>query len=206
MVNITSDVLFTTSVARGYIYEYDRENLVKIILDKEKSDSSNKRSNAGGWQSFHCDNSKFDNIYVEALFNTQIMPILDSVADAWAFPKTPNLSYWYNVNRKGNYNHAHYHPGAVLSGVFYIKIPKDSGRIMFLRAASESDRMDFLTQWQVEKNITLSGGSDLNVMYEHVPEENLLLIFPGHLEHYVSQNNTPDLDDARISISFNYFL
>lgn len=206
MMNITSDVLFSTSVAKGYIYDYDRDSIIKHILDKEKTDNSNRRSNAGGWQSFHCDNSNYDNIYTGALFNTQIVPILDSVAQAWGFPTTPNVSYWYNVNRRGNYNHQHYHPQSVLSGVFYLKIPNNSGRIMFLRAASEGDRMDYLTQWQQDNGLDLSGSVNTNVMYEVVPEENLLLIFPGHLEHYVSQNNSTDKDDARISLSFNYFL
>lgn len=206
MFKITSDILFATSVAKGSIHDYNRKSLIQTILDLEKTDGTNKRSNAGGWQSFHKDNTNFDNIYAEELFQNHIIPILHSVADSWGFPQTPYVSYWYNINRRGNYNHSHYHPLAPLSGVFYLKIPNDSGRIVFTRADSESDRMDYLTQWQIDNGVDLSGNINCNVIYEAIPEEDMILIFPGHLEHYVTQNNTTDQDDARISISFNYFL
>jgi len=37
------------------------------------------------------------------------------------------------------------------------------------------------------------------------PEEGKLIIFPGHLNHLVEQNNTEDERDERISISFNFY-
>jgi uncharacterized protein (TIGR02466 family) len=206
MITVHSQELFVTSVAKAMIYDFNKEKLVEHIMNLEKTADSNKRSNAGGFQSINFDHQTFDTPYAEQLIMGQIMEVLHQVAEAWGFPKSKNISYWYNVNRKYNYNHTHYHQLSLLSGVIYLKVPKDSGRIMFTRANSESDRMDFITTYQFETSTMCPDNPNINVVNWEVPRENLLLVFPGHLEHYVEQNLTTDVDDSRISISFNYFI
>ena len=206
MITVQTIPLFQTSVAYGKILGFDKKNLVNEVLKLEKNAPSNLRSNAGGFQSLAVDINVPDNQYVSELFNDIIAPILNEVAVSWGFPIAKNLTYWYNVNRRYNYNHSHYHPQAILSGVLYLKVPTNSGKIVFTRADSESDRLDFLTSWQHEHNQLVLDSPNTNVLHSKEPEENLLIVFPGHLEHYVEQNLTEDLDDARISISFNYFL
>jgi hypothetical protein len=93
-----------------------------------------------------------------------------------------------------------------LSGVIYLKVPKNSGRIAFTRANSDADRMDFITTYQYETSDMCPNNPNINVVNWVEPQENLLVIFPGHLEHYVEQNLTTDDDDSRISLSFNYFI
>ena len=34
--------------------------------------------------------------------------------------------YWWNINSKGDYNHPHDHRDSILSGVYYIDIPKEN--------------------------------------------------------------------------------
>jgi uncharacterized protein (TIGR02466 family) len=206
MITVQTIPLFQTSVAYGKIFGFNKKNLVNEILKLEKNAPSNFRSNAGGFQSLAVDINVPDNQYVSELFNDVITPILNEVAVSWGFPIAKNLTYWYNVNRRYNYNHSHYHPHSLLSGVLYLKVPTNSGKIVFTRADSEADRLDFLTSWQHEHNQLVLDSPNSNVLHSKEPEENLLIVFPGHLEHYVEQNLTEDLDDARISISFNYFL
>ena len=206
MITVQTIPLFQTSVAYGKILGFDKKNLITEILKLEKNSPSNFRSNAGGFQSLAVDINVPDNQYVSELFNDVITPILNEVAVSWGFPIAKNLTYWYNVNRRYNYNHSHYHPHSLLSGVLYLKVPTNSGKIVFTRADSEADRLDFLTSWQHEHNQLVLDSPNSNVLHSKEPEENLLIVFPGHLEHYVEQNLTEDSDDARISISFNYFL
>ena len=206
MITVQTIPLFQTSVAYGKILGFDKKNLITEILKLEKNSPSNFRSNAGGFQSLAVDINVPDNRYVSELFNDVITPILNEVAVSWGFPIAKNLTYWYNVNRRYNYNHSHYHPHSLLSGVLYLKVPTNSGKIVFTRADSEADRLDFLTSWQHEHNQLVLDSPNSNVLHSKEPEENLLIVFPGHLEHYVEQNLTEDSDDARISISFNYFL
>lgn len=205
MLKVISNSIFTTSLATTMVYDFDREKLVDHILNLEKTSPSTARSNTGGWQSFHCDNRAYDTPIMQELVNTQILPVFQNVAASWGYPLANNISYWYNVNRKYNYNQAHYHPQCLLSGVLYIKVPSDSGKITFMRAGTEADRMDFLSQWQLE-NGELPDNSNTSVMHWSHPVEHLLVIFPAHLEHLVGQNNSVDDDPARISIAFNYFL
>ena len=40
-------------------------------------------------------------------------------------------SMWININGPGNYNHSHNHPGCDLSGVLWLKVPENSGNIVF---------------------------------------------------------------------------
>ena len=198
--------IFMSSIAKAMVYNFEKEKLVNHILYLEKTTPSASRSNAGGWQSFHYDHTKYDNPHAAELMMDSILPVLDQIAESWGFPKTKNLSYWYNVNRRYNYNHSHYHPQALLSGVIYLKVPTMSGRISFTRAASEADRMSFITAYQLESDNLCPDNPNINVGQWEVPQENLMIIFPGHLEHHVEQNQCPDPDNVRISISFNYFL
>lgn len=205
MLKVITDPIFTTSLATTMVYDFNKSQLVDHILNLEKTAPSNARSNAGGWQSLHCDQLTYDTPMMQELVNTQILPIFQSVSQSWGYPVANNVSYWYNVNRKYNYNQAHYHPQCLLSGVLYIKVPSNSGKITFMRASSEADRMDFLSQWQMDHG-ELPTTPNISVQHWSHPVENLLAIFPAHLEHLVGQNNTLDADDARISIAFNYFL
>jgi uncharacterized protein (TIGR02466 family) len=206
MITVQTVPLFQSSIAWTKIFGFEKLKLIQEIFKLENQTDGAHRSNAGGWQSTHYDMNGFDNLYAAELFREYIFPILDQVADSWGFPRTKNLAYWYNINRKYNYNHTHYHPLAILSGVLYLKVPTNSGKITFTRAGSEADRMDFLSAWQLETNQVIADNANTNVMHSKEPEENLLIIFPGHLEHYVEQNLTNDADDSRISVSFNYFL
>jgi uncharacterized protein (TIGR02466 family) len=127
------------------------------------------------------------------------------IINSWAMPKElSNYSYWYNVNRRYNYNSAHMHPDSYLSGVYYVKVPADSGRIVFDRPQTEADRMAFQTQWFLHNSITVDNPR-INTEHWFVPEEGMLLMFPGHLTHGVEQNLSTDEDDRRISLSFNLY-
>jgi hypothetical protein len=80
-----------SSIAKAIVYNFEKEKLVNQILSLEKTLPSASRSNAGGWQSQHFDNKKYDNPYVAELMNENILPVLDQIADSWGFPKTTNL-------------------------------------------------------------------------------------------------------------------
>jgi uncharacterized protein (TIGR02466 family) len=106
---------------------------------------------------------------------------------------------WINISNKGGYNEIHTHPGAVMSGVLYIKVPGegDAGALYFHRNSMES----FTIQ-----SLGLSGATSRakaphtlpNKTY--VPKEGRLILFPAWVGHGVRENTT---DDDRISISFN---
>jgi uncharacterized protein (TIGR02466 family) len=207
MNNIVEHPIFISSCYNTYLKHIDNNLLTDFITKLEKTDPTNARSNKGGWQSLPIHETQVDNAITLELFNTTIIPMAQKIVNSWTLPKElSNYSYWYNVNRRSNYNQSHYHPGALLSGVIYLKVPLHSGNIVFIRSSNEADRMDFITEYQLTNDIICPDNPNINVLHWEVPQENLLIIFPGHLQHQVDQNISTDEDDARISLSFNYFL
>ena len=75
---------------------------------------------------------------------------------------------------------------------------------MFLRSQLEVDRMHFIGETLFRNKIDIDS-PHLFTEYRIVPAEGQLLLFPGHLSHYVEQNNTEESDDRRISLSFNFY-
>ena len=88
----------------------------------------------------------------------------------------------------------HSHPCSVFSGSFYVKVPKDSGSIVFRHPIS--NLMD--SYWI---NDTVNFTEFTSCTWKFTPNENDLLIFPSWLEHYVEPNMNKK--EERISIAFN---
>ena len=106
---------------------------------------------------------------------------------------------WININNKGGYNETHTHPGALMSGAFYVKVPKegDSGSIVFHRNPMEAYTIHSLGLAE-----DMSTAEELHTFatWTYPPTENRLVLFPAWMPHGVRENET---DEDRISISFN---
>lgn len=95
---------------------------------------------------------------------------------------------WFNINKKNDYQEFHVHKMSHISGVYYVKVPKDSGDIMF----SGINNMFPLKS----NNPTIYH----NLGYVHKPVDDNLILFPSNLQHMVTQSKS---DDLRISLAFN---
>jgi len=173
--------LFSTPIW-GFILNNERYHIYNYIEEIEeliKTKPIVKKSNMGGYQTYHdldqnpvfrelCETiiSLSNNIIKEYMPNS--LAVLDGM--------------WANVNDSRDYNAAHVH-GGVLSGVFYLKVPKKSGNLVLINPAVRSD-------------------SSVIRMKNYVvePKECACIIFPSWLEHYVESNES---NEERISISFN---
>jgi len=101
-------------------------------------------------------------------------------------------SAWLNINNNRqcmNYEHVH---SSVLSGTFYLKVPKESGKIVFKNPTINAMWDGFY--FSDEKNQFTAE----RVCIE--PLEGDIFLFPSYLPHSVETNNH---DEERISISFN---
>lgn len=101
-------------------------------------------------------------------------------------------SAWLNINHNRQcMNIEHVHNG-VLSGVFYLVSPEESGKLII--SNSSLNRM-----WKGCELTTIKNQYTAeNVRF--APEEGSIVLFPSYLPHSVSTNNH---DEERISISFN---
>jgi hypothetical protein len=102
---------------------------------------------------------------------------------------------WININQKNCFNEPHNHlsNNCFLSGVFYISVPEKSGILKFLNNQTPTEN------WINNKQIEQYNCFNSNVWKIH-PKENLLVLFPSWLSHYVLPNES---DYNRISIAFN---
>jgi uncharacterized protein (TIGR02466 family) len=188
--------IFVTSVIHGDLKcEYDKDEIVKFIHEEERNNQGRNISNRMGWQSFG---------YTQDLFPRIFKPIIDeidkNVLDYYKFIGVEKLvqvkQFWINVNRRNSYNIEHTHPGSVASGTFYLKVPKNSGNIVFCR----NDGCENTWEGYPGKGKSVESWSH----FSWTPKENQLILFPPWLKHRVDPNITDDEDDSRISIAFNY--
>ena len=96
------------------------------------------------------------------------------------------FSWWCNVNAIGHFNQIHNHLRTDLVGVFYIKVPDNSGKLILIR--NDGSQYTDMTQQENEYHISPVAGK--------------LYLFPGHIWHYVEPN---PINDDRISVSFNMY-
>lgn len=107
--------------------------------------------------------------------------------------RTVELSnMWFCINRFKDFNKPHNHPFSILSGVYYVKVPKNSGRLVF----KNSNAIDNFIHAGDIKNYNIYNASE----WFMEPEENMLYIFPSWITHYVEPNLSKK---ERISIAFN---
>lgn len=97
---------------------------------------------------------------------------------------------WININEPGSYNKIHTHAIAALSGVFYVKVPEDSGNLIFRRTN------DAYILQGVATVMNKANHTECAIK----PVEGRLVMFPSWLDHYVEMNES---DEDRISIAFN---
>ena len=105
---------------------------------------------------------------------------------------------WANINPTYSYNKTHTHPNSMWSGVYYIKVPKKSGKL-FLEDPRPGPnthmprRVDNMPEalWRV-------------CAYE--PAEGRMIFFPSWLPHGVDINMNTEKGEKnwRISVSYNF--
>ena len=99
---------------------------------------------------------------------------------------------WANINPQYASNKIHDHANCLFSGVYYLKVPKDSGTLMFYDPRSAK------TFYKPLVSTFTAYTADA---IAHAAEEGLMLIFPSWLKHGVEPNLS---NEDRVSISFNY--
>jgi uncharacterized protein (TIGR02466 family) len=107
------------------------------------------------------------------------------IANMWA-----NIA---NPNRRHNY---HIHPNCLLSGLVYIKTPKDCGRTIF---ASPRLNAKHIQPAYLQKNEFNADAFSLP------PEKGRMMIWPSHVPHAVEQGTADEAED-RIVVAFNVMI
>ena len=181
--------LFSTPILE-HKFDFNLDYILEVCDEiKEKDPMGVKVSNVIGWQSKHD---------IQSAFPYEFYCILEKVK---IFAKKIGLNSnlkidcaWININERGGYNQNHDHPNCILSGVLYVKTPKQCGNIEFLNPNRKYIDRDWFGD--VVNDCTTTTSS----VWKMVPEENVAYIFPSWIDHQVYPNLS---DEKRVSISFN---
>jgi len=189
------DCIFADFLGEGVLENINNSSLKTFILALKKKDKGRTFSNYGGWQSN--DLSLEENVLKDLLIEIEknLIPFEQVLRLRKEF-KLKVANIWANVNGPGAMNYPHIHPGSVLSGVYYVTLPENSGNLRLINP----NLFNFLTfLGDLEK---FSEGRTVFTTEHtlHKSKPGGLLIFPSHISHYVLPNFSKH---KRISFSFN---
>ena len=184
--------IFPSSIHSLGIDNFDsyRGKLIEEIYQERDEDPIGRKiSNRGGWQANQITIQKDRSELLKEIITNSVskLPILEGVYAA--------VEGWKNINQPGNFNVKHNHPRSNLSGVLWIKTPKNSGNLVFT-SPNFFNRYEELDSYTKE----FKYNSNSYMTYYFRPMEGRLLIFPSSLEHEVKENKS---NEDRISYSFN---
>ena len=169
----------------------DTNQMAQNIIQWSKEDKGVKKTNRNGWHSeTHMQDKPEYKPLVDELFR-----VVHQVFEEEFLDRKPKLgNMWANINPPGGYNMPHVHPNALFSGVYYVKTPLNSGRLI-----CNDPRQGIQTCMPTRKK-----GEPPKHLWREVhlqPQENRAIIFPAWLWHTVEPNQSTE---PRISVSFNF--
>ena len=174
-------------------FENLKETFIKSVKDFAKDNPvSEHKSNQWGYQSPK-DLHRLPEL--APLFN-YVTKMAYNAAESISLQKNfAIMEAWANINSSRQcMNHQHTH-GGVFSGIFYLKVPEESGQLFLVNPAINPS-------WQgaslVEKPTQYTSES----IFVN-PKEGSIIIWPSYLPHAVGTNNH---DEERISIAFNLYI
>jgi uncharacterized protein (TIGR02466 family) len=171
-------------------------SLRESILDHASRHPGDERTNIGGWHS-EVGGLRFCGAAGERLIGHMLAMTEEATRRLYAQYATPleplewTLSAWANVNRRGDFNNMHTHPGATWSGVYYVDDGESHGH-------AEGTAIHLSDPSPTRTNIFFPGLSTSDLLIRPVP--GLMILFPGYVPHSVPPHRG---DRPRISVAFN---
>ena len=192
--------LFKTPIYNTNL-DIDNKILLDLSYQEKENDTTGRRKSNNGYQTKDLDFKTykflFDEISKHAI---KFYSIYNADIKSHYFS-----NFWINISGKHHYNKLHSHSGSFISGVYYIKVPKNSGEIVFENPSHMfiENKFQKFDNWTFEDKNKNDWNSYNSPEWKIEPEEKQLLMFPSYLRHYVEANKS---DEDRISLSFNILI
>ena len=171
--------------------DLNTDQLANDIVAWSKQDKGIKKTNVNGW---HSETNMHEMPQFKSLVDELFKMQFEVFKEEW-LDREPRLgNMWANINPPGGYNRPHIHANSLFSGVYYIKAPANSGKLV-----CNDPRPGVQTVMPTRKK-----GQPPKHLWREVhlePKVNRIIMFPSWLWHYVEPNES---NDIRISVSFNF--
>ena len=182
--------IFKTSIYKTSIKNIEYINYFTDLLKIQKdSNNINYISNVGGFQS-----QSLNTINDDIKENLFIKPAIEYIKQFNKNYKIELYNYWINCNNKNDHNLLHNHLGCNISGVYYVKAPENSGRIVFQNG--DLTKMNSTNQFYFDDANFYARYFVPIIQYD-------LILFSSDTFHYVEPNKS---NEERISVAFNLIL
>ena len=171
--------------------DLNTDQLANDIIAWSKQDKGLTKTNVKGW---HSETNMHEMPQFKSLVDELFKMQFEVFKEEW-LDREPRLgNMWANINPPGGYNRPHIHANSLFSGVYYIKAPANSGKLV-----CNDPRPGVQTVMPTRKK-----GQPPKHLWREVhlePKVNRIIMFPSWLWHCVEPNES---NDIRISVSFNF--
>ena len=182
---------FFPTIIYAQDFKLDTNQLAQNIIQWSNQDQGLKKTNVKGWHSQTDMHKKPEyKPLVDELFK-----MVHQVFNEEFLEREPRLgNMWANINPPGGYNRPHVHPNSLFSGVYYVKTPPNSGKLICNDPRPGIQTcMPTRKEGQPPKHLWRDANLD--------PFPGRIIMFPAWLWHSVEPNQS---NDIRISVSFNF--
>jgi uncharacterized protein (TIGR02466 family) len=188
---INEHIIFFNSIFETLLDDIDNSQVITEINNLKKNDIGRSISNVGGWQSNDLNINNLGNYPTLYQLAKEMIKATNEVVQTMEIAEEVSISnFWCNVNKNKDFNLPHSHPQTIFSGVYYVKVPENSGDLIFERP--DNQQYFFVPKKYSEYTFQ---------KYILVPQEGVAVFFPAYLDHYVQPNTT---NEERISVAFNF--
>jgi uncharacterized protein (TIGR02466 family) len=120
------------------------------------------------------------------------------ILDTYAIKRDSHYiaNMWANIANPNRRHNFHIHPNCLLSGIVYIKTPRNCGRTIFASPRMNSKLIEPSYLRQNEFNADI---------FSLPPEKGRMMIWPSHVPHAVEQGTADEAED-RIVLAFNVMI
>ena len=169
-INFTS--FYNIGIWQTQFNKTNSKDLIEKCYQIKKEFPTVSKSNINGYQSE-------SNLHTNPLFFSLVKLLNNINLQITNYPNNRISDMWVNISPRHSLNHKHNHGHDIhqLSGVMYLKVPKNSGDLYFYNPLNT------------------------NHVNHYQPTEGEILIFSQALSHSVGPNLS---EEDRISIAFNY--
>ena len=172
-------------------FKLDTNQLAQNIIQWSKEDPGVAKTNRNAWHS----TTDMQNRPEYKPLIDELFKMINQVFEEEFLTRGAALgNMWANINPPGGYNQPHVHPNAVFSGVYYVKAPPNSGRLV-----CQDPRPGIQTCMPDRKKEQVPKHLWRDVRIE--PKENRAIMFNSWLWHSVEPNMS---NETRISVSYNF--
>jgi uncharacterized protein (TIGR02466 family) len=184
-----TEELFPTIVSRGFVKPHrDLLRDIQTLSRRDRVGRDWSRENyRGGYTSYASLSDLHRRTPAFSEFADRLDPHVRAFvkAQGWKRTRLEMTNCWMNIMPRHTYHTLHLHPHSVVSGVYYVSVPKGSVALKL-----EDPRMS-----------SYMNAPTRALYHEIKPKAGMFVLFESWLRHEVPPNQS---SDPRISISFNY--